>query len=80
MIKERCSKPGLPGPYKGGIRFHASVNLHFEILRISEQTFKNALTHCLWAVEKVVPISHHAVKSDAEIMRFCQKLHVEVMA
>ena len=47
------------GPYKGGIRFHSSVNLSIMKFLAFEQTFKNALTTLLslWEAPKVVPIS-----------------------
>ena len=51
------------GPYKGGIRFHASVNLSILKFLGFEQTFKNALTTL-----KVVPISHHVVRA---MLRSC---------
>lgn len=50
------------GPYKGGIRFHASVNLSILKFLGFEQTFKNALTLYLWAVAKEVPTSLHEEK------------------
>ena len=51
------------GPYKGGIRFHASVTLSILKFLGFEQTFKNALTPFRWAAVKVVPISLHVVKA-----------------
>ena len=50
------------GPYKGGIRFHASVNLSILKFLGFEQTFKNALTTLPWVVVKVVLISHHVAR------------------
>ena len=60
------------GPYKGGIRFHASVNL--SILRFLgfEQTFKNALTTLPMGGAKGGSDFSPRGKSEAEIMRFCQ--------
>ena len=48
------------GPYKGGIRFHASVNLSILKFLGFEQTFKNALTTLPMGAVKAVPISLHA--------------------
>ena len=45
------------GPYKGGLRFHASVNLSILKFLGFEQTFKNALTTLPWAAVKAVPTS-----------------------
>ena len=42
------------GPYKGGLRFHPSVNLSILKFLGFEQTFKNGLQHYLWVEEKVV--------------------------
>ena len=50
------------GPYKGGIRFHPSVNLSIMKFLAFEQTFKNALP-CPWAVPKAVPISIPAARA-----------------
>ncbi len=58
------------GPYKGGIRFHASVNL--SILKFLEQTFKNALTTLPMGGAKGGSDFSPRGKSDREIMRFCQ--------
>lgn len=51
------------GPYKGGIRFHASVNLSILKFLGFEQTFKNALTTLRWVAVKVVLISLHAARA-----------------
>ena len=42
------------GPYKGGLRFHPSVNLSVLKFLAFEQTFKNSLTTLPWEVEKEV--------------------------
>lgn len=51
------------GPYKGGIRFHASVNLSILKFLGFEQTFKMLLPHFLWVVARVVPTSAHAARA-----------------
>ena len=48
------------GPYKGGIRFHASVNLSIMKFLAFEQTFKNSLTPFPWAAARAVPTSTRA--------------------
>lgn len=60
------------GPYKGGIRFHASVNLSILKFLAFEQTFKNALTTLPMGGAKGGSDFSPRGKSDAEIMRFCQ--------
>ena len=60
------------GPYKGGIRFHASVNLSILKFLGFEQTFKNALTTLPMGGGKGGSDFSPRGKSDAEIMRFCQ--------
>ncbi|MDE5727441.1 MAG: NADP-specific glutamate dehydrogenase [Duncaniella sp.] len=60
------------GPYKGGIRFHASVNLSILKFLGFEQTFKNALTTLPMGGAKGGSDFSPRGKSDAEIMRFCQ--------
>lgn len=56
------------GPYKGGIRFHASVNLSILKFLGFEQTFKNALTTLPMEEVKVVAISLHVERA---IERLC---------
>lgn len=60
------------GPYKGGIRFHASVNLSILKFLAFEQTFKNALTTLPMGGAKGGSDFSPRGKSDTEIMRFCQ--------
>ena len=60
------------GPYKGGIRFHASVNLYILKFLGFEQTFKNALTTLPMGGAKGGSDFSPRGKSDREIMRFCQ--------
>ena len=62
------------GPYKGGIRFHASVNLSILKFLGFEQTFKNALTTLPMGGAKGGSDFSPRGKSDREIMRFCQAL------
>ena len=63
---------GAIGPYKGGLRFHASVNLSILKFLGFEQTFKNALTTLPMGGGKGGSDFSPRGKSDAEIMRFCQ--------
>ncbi len=60
------------GPYKGGIRFHASVNLSILKFLGYEQTFKNALTTLPMGGATGGSDFSPRGKSEAEIMRFCQ--------
>mgnify|MGYP000465180597 FL=1 len=60
------------GPYKGGIRFHPSVNLSILKFLGFEQTFKNALTTLPMGGAKGGADFSPRGMSDAEIMRFCQ--------
>jgi glutamate dehydrogenase (NADP+) len=60
------------GPYKGGLRFHQSVNLSILKFLGFEQTFKNALTTLPMGGGKGGSDFCPRGKSDAEIMRFCQ--------
>ncbi len=66
------------GPYKGGIRFHASVNLSILKFLGFEQTFKNALTTLPMGGAKGGSDFSPKGKSDAEIMRFCQAFMLEL--
>ena len=66
------------GPYKGGIRFHASVNLSILKFLGFEQTFKNALTTLPMGGGKGGSDFSPRGKSDAEIMRFCQAYILEL--
>ncbi len=60
------------GPYKGGIRFHSSVNLSILKFLAFEQTFKNSLTTLPMGGGKGGSDFNPKGKSNAEIMRFCQ--------
>lgn len=66
------------GPYKGGIRFHASVNLSILKFLGFEQTFKNALTTLPMGGGKGGSDFSPRGKSDREIMRFCQAFILEL--
>lgn len=66
------------GPYKGGLRFHASVNLSILKFLGFEQTFKNALTTLPMGGGKGGSDFSIRGKSDAEIMRFCQAFMTEL--
>ena len=66
------------GPYKGGIRFHPSVNLSILKFLGFEQTFKNALTTLPMGGGKGGSDFSPKGKSDAEIMRFCQAYILEL--
>ena len=66
------------GPYKGGIRFHPSVNLSILKFLGFEQTFKNALTTLPMGGGKGGSDFAPRGKSDAEIMRFCQAFMLEL--
>lgn len=66
------------GPYKGGLRFHPSVNLSILKFLGFEQCFKNALTTLPMGGGKGGSDFSPKGKSDAEIMRFCQAFMVEL--
>lgn len=66
------------GPYKGGLRFHASVNLSILKFLGFEQTFKNALTTLPMGGGKGGSDFSPRGKSEAEIMRFCQAFMTEL--
>lgn len=66
------------GPYKGGIRFHSSVNLSILKFLAFEQTFKNALTTLPMGGGKGGSDFNPKGKSDTEIMRFCQAFVMEL--
>ena len=63
---------GAIGPYKGGLRFHPSVNLSIMKFLAFEQVFKNSLTGLPIGGAKGGSDFDPRGKSDAEIMRFCQ--------
>ena len=66
------------GPYKGGIRFHSSLNLSILKFLGFEQTFKNALTTLPMGGAKGGSDFSPKGKSQAEIMRFCQAYMLEL--
>ncbi len=66
------------GPYKGGIRFHASVNLSIMKFLAFEQVFTNSLTTLPMGGAKGGSDFNPRGKSDAEVMRFCQSFMTEL--
>ncbi|OQX80707.1 MAG: glutamate dehydrogenase [Bacteroidetes bacterium 4484_276] len=66
------------GPYKGGLRFHPSVNLSILKFLGFEQIFKNSLTTLPMGGGKGGSDFNAKGKSDAEIMRFCQSFMLEL--
>lgn len=66
------------GPYKGGLRFHPSVNLSILKFLAFEQTFKNSLTTLPMGGGKGGSDFDPKGKSDSEIMRFCQAFMTEL--
>lgn len=66
------------GPYKGGLRFHPSVNLSILKFLAFEQTFKNALTTLPLGGGKGGADFDPKGKSDYEVMRFCQSFMSEL--
>ncbi|HUN04462.1 MAG TPA: Glu/Leu/Phe/Val dehydrogenase dimerization domain-containing protein, partial [Niabella sp.] len=66
------------GPYKGGLRFHPSVNLSILKFLAFEQTFKNSLTGLPMGGGKGGSDFDPKGKSDYEIMRFCQSFMTEL--
>lgn len=66
------------GPYKGGLRFHPSVNLSIIKFLGFEQTFKNSLTSLPMGGGKGGSDFDPKGKSDAEVMRFCQSFMTEL--
>lgn len=66
------------GPYKGGIRFHKSVNLSILKFLAFEQTFKNSLTTLPMGGGKGGSDFSPRGKSNAEVMRFCQAFMLEL--
>ncbi|HNV61844.1 MAG TPA: NADP-specific glutamate dehydrogenase [Candidatus Cloacimonas acidaminovorans] len=66
------------GPYKGGLRFHPSVNLSILKFLGFEQTFKNSLTTLPMGGGKGGSDFDARGKSDGEIMRFCQSFMTEL--
>lgn len=66
------------GPYKGGLRFHPSVNLSILKFLGFEQVFKNSLTTLPMGGGKGGSNFNPKGKSDAEVMRFCQSFMTEL--
>ena len=66
------------GPYKGGLRFHPSVNASIMKFLGFEQTFKNSLTSLPMGGGKGGSDFDPQGKSDAEVMRFCQSFMTEL--
>ena len=66
------------GPYKGGIRFHASVNLSIMKFLAFEQTFKNSLTTLPMGGGKGGSDFNPKGRSDNEVMKFCQSFITEL--
>lgn len=74
----RVQYNGAIGPYKGGLRFHPSVNLSIMKFLGFEQTFKNSLTTLPMGGAKGGSDFDARGKSDGEIMRFCQAFMSEL--
>ncbi|MFI3259010.1 MAG: NADP-specific glutamate dehydrogenase [Rikenellaceae bacterium] len=66
------------GPYKGGLRFHPSVNLSVLKFLAFEQTFKNSLTTLPMGGGKGGSDFNPSGRSDNEVMRFCQSFMTEL--
>ncbi len=77
-IGYRIQFNGAIGPYKGGLRFHPSVNLSILKFLGFEQIFKNALTTLPMGGGKGGSDFNPKGKSDTEIMRFCQSFMMEL--
>jgi glutamate dehydrogenase (NADP+) len=74
----RIQHNNVIGPYKGGIRFHKSVNLGILKFLAFEQTFKNSLTTLPMGGAKGGSDFSPRGKSDAEVMRFCHAFITEL--
>ena len=74
----RVEMNGAIGPYKGGLRFHPSVNLGILKFLAFEQVFKNSLTTLPMGGGKGGSDFDPKGKSDAEVMRFCQAFMSEL--
>ena len=74
----RVQYNGSIGPYKGGLRFHPSVNLSIMKFLSFEQNFKNSLTGLPMGGAKGGSDFDPKGKSDREIMRFCQSFMTEL--
>ena len=74
----RCQFNGAIGPYKGGLRFHPTVNLSILKFLGFEQILKNSLTGLPIGGGKGGSDFDPKGKSDAEVMRFCQSFMTEL--
>ena len=74
----RIQHNNVIGPYKGGIRFHKSVNLGILKFLAFEQTFKNSLTTLHMGGAKGGSDFSPRGKSEGEVMRFCQAFMTEL--
>lgn len=74
----RVQNSNAIGPYKGGLRFHPSVNQSILKFLAFEQTFKNSLTGLPMGGGKGGSDFNPKGKSDAEVMRFCQSFMTEL--
>lgn len=74
----RIQMNGAIGPYKGGLRFHRSVNLSILKFLAFEQVFKNALTTLPMGGGKGGSDFDPTGKSENEVMRFCQSFMTEL--
>ncbi|MEW9796754.1 NADP-specific glutamate dehydrogenase [Alteromonas sp. CYL-A6] len=74
----RVQHSGLIGPYKGGLRFHPTVNESILKFLAFEQTFKNALTSLPMGGAKGGSDFDPKGRSDTDIMRFCQAFMTEL--
>lgn len=74
----RVQNSNAIGPYKGGLRFHPSVNLSILKFLAFEQTFKNSLTGLPMGGAKGGSDFNPKGKSDNEVMRFCQSFMTEL--
>ena len=75
----RVQYNGSIGPYKGGLRFHPTVNLSVMKFLSFEQNFKNSLTALPMGGAKGGADFDPKGKSDREIMRFCQSFMTELV-
>ncbi len=74
----RIEMSSVLGPYKGGLRFHPSVNLSILKFLAFEQVFKNSLTTLPMGGGKGGSDFDPKGKTDAEVMRFCQSFMAEL--
>merc|ERR1712168_1721813 len=74
----RCEMSSAIGPYKGGLRFHPTVNLGVLKFLAFEQVFKNSLTTLPMGGGKGGSDFNPKGKSDNEVMRFCQSFMTEL--